>query len=88
MNTQLMTTIAGILLTAGTAQVYAGAEATWSYSGDTGPDQWGDLSPSWAICGTGQYQSPIDIHNGIEAKLGGVSTSIKPTPHQIKPLIK
>ncbi|KAG0261313.1 hypothetical protein DFQ27_003061 [Actinomortierella ambigua] len=28
---------------------------------DAGPQHWGDLSPLWAKCKTGQQQSPIDV---------------------------
>lgn len=57
-----------------------GSGATWSYEGVTGPDQWGDLAANWAVCGTGHYQSPIDITGGISADLSGISASIQPTP--------
>ena len=33
----------------------------WSYEGDTGPDRWGALDPSFAVCDTGRRQSPIDL---------------------------
>lgn len=33
----------------------------WSYSGEGGPEQWGDLSPDYTACKTGTSQSPIDI---------------------------
>ncbi len=33
---------------------------SWSYAGATGPQAWGQLHPSFAICGTGQRQSPIE----------------------------
>ena len=35
-------------------------EVHWSYEGDTGPDQWADLSPCFAAC-AGRSQSPIDL---------------------------
>jgi carbonic anhydrase len=35
--------------------------ASWSYSGDNGPQRWGDLDPTYALCKTGQEQSPIDL---------------------------
>lgn len=35
--------------------------APWSYSGDTGPDRWGYLSPDYVLAATGHEQSPIDI---------------------------
>lgn len=33
----------------------------WSYSGKEGPDYWGDLSPDYALCKTGQNQSPVNL---------------------------
>jgi len=42
--------------TAATAQ-----EASWSYSGQTGPESWGELSEEYAACETGESQSPINI---------------------------
>ncbi|MEH6607621.1 MAG: carbonic anhydrase family protein, partial [Pseudomonadales bacterium] len=35
--------------------------AHWSYSGDSGPSHWGDLSEEYAACGIGKNQSPIDV---------------------------
>jgi carbonic anhydrase len=35
----------------------------WGYSGDVGPEHWGDLSPEFAIAKTGREQSPVDISN-------------------------
>ncbi|XP_019158495.1 PREDICTED: alpha carbonic anhydrase 1, chloroplastic-like [Ipomoea nil] len=36
----------------------------FSYSGSTGPDGWGSLSPDYATCSSGSSQSPINIVNG------------------------
>ncbi len=33
----------------------------WSYSGETGPDHWGELSPDYVLARTGKQQSPIDL---------------------------
>jgi len=33
----------------------------WTYEGNTGPSQWGVLSPEFSTCGEGTSQSPIDI---------------------------
>jgi carbonic anhydrase len=35
--------------------------AHWSYSGDEGPQRWGDLDPTYTLCKTGGAQSPIDL---------------------------
>lgn len=39
----------------------ASHDVHWSYSGDTGPEHWGSLSPDWAACADGSAQSPIDL---------------------------
>ena len=72
--------LSGVAMAIGAPAAFGGGVAIWSYQGNTGPEHWGDLAASWAVCGNGQYQSPIDISNGIDADLGGVSTSIKATP--------
>ena len=37
----------------------------WGYSGNTGPEHWGDLSAEFATCKTGKNQSPINISNDV-----------------------
>jgi carbonic anhydrase len=34
---------------------------SWTYSGEHGPEHWGDLSPEFATCAKGKEQSPINI---------------------------
>jgi carbonic anhydrase len=41
----------------------------WSYSGPEGPDNWGDLDPTFALCKNGKEQSPIDIKESHESDL-------------------
>jgi len=33
----------------------------WNYSEEEGPKHWAELSPVYAICGSGKMQSPIDL---------------------------
>jgi carbonic anhydrase len=33
----------------------------WGYEGEAGPEHWGSLDPSFAACGEGKSQSPVDI---------------------------
>ncbi len=33
----------------------------WTYQGKTGTSQWANLEADYAVCGTGQRQSPINI---------------------------
>ena len=61
-----------LLSTAFLFSAAAGAESGlghWSYFGDTGPDHWGDLSPEFATCSTGEAQSPINLGRGEPADL-------------------
>jgi carbonic anhydrase len=39
----------------------SGEGAHWGYTGDCGPDHWGDLCPEYRACALGAAQSPIDI---------------------------
>ncbi|SHO46408.1 carbonic anhydrase [Desulfopila aestuarii] len=41
----------------------------WGYSGDNGPEHWGQLSPDFSMCGTGKNQSPVNLTSFIEAEL-------------------
>ncbi|MEY4757526.1 MAG: hypothetical protein RJA34_2424 [Pseudomonadota bacterium] len=46
-----------------TVQAGHGAEAHWSYEGDTGPQAWGRMKPEFASCANGKRQSPINIED-------------------------
>ena len=41
----------------------------WTYDGEHGAEQWGDLSPDFIQCKVGVNQSPIDIVDSVEADL-------------------
>jgi len=56
------------LLSPGNA-LFADEESHWSYSGETGPENWAKLSPKFAACSDGVNQSPIDISNTVPAEL-------------------
>lgn len=45
------------------------ADIHWSYSGDAGPENWGELSPEYALCADGSAQSPIDIRDASALNL-------------------
>lgn len=42
---------------------------TWSYTGSTGPEHWGELSPAYGMCSSGLEQSPINIQAAAQADL-------------------
>ena len=54
--------------------------AHWSYSGANGPDHWGTEDPSFATCGTGTRQSPIDIETAATASLPPINFAYKAFP--------
>ncbi len=37
----------------------------WSYSAETGPEVWGELSSDFSTCSAGMAQSPIDIQDTV-----------------------
>ena len=41
----------------------------WTYSGERGPEYWGDLSPEFTLCKWGVNQSPVNIVDTIDAEL-------------------
>ena len=38
----------------------------WGYSGEHGPQYWGELRSEYATCMIGKHQSPIDIRGAIK----------------------
>ncbi len=58
-------------------QKHAGGHETqhWSYKGETGPLHWADLNPEYAGCGTGKFQTPIDINKTYKTNLSKLNFS-------------
>lgn len=50
-----------LVMMVGAASAQSGAP--WGYDGRTGPELWNRLDPSYATCGRGHAQSPINIHH-------------------------
>jgi carbonic anhydrase len=42
---------------------------TFGYFGENGPAFWGQLSPAWETCGTGEIQSPVDLRAPLPQRL-------------------
>ncbi len=58
------------------------AEATaphWTYEGEEGPEHWGELDASYAVCGTGTSQSPIDVSAPAEQDLANIAFHYQPS---------
>ncbi len=54
---------------------HAAGDPAWSYTGPTGPSQWGALGPGHALCASGRNQSPVDLTATLEAELPALETS-------------
>ncbi|WP_419941128.1 carbonic anhydrase [Candidatus Palauibacter sp.] len=61
------------------------AEVHWGYEGDTGPDRWGGLDPSLAVCDTGVEQSPVDLTGATpaDADAGGLDIEWQATETEV-----
>jgi carbonic anhydrase len=57
--------------------------APWSYTGPTGPSQWGALAPDFKDCKLGKFQSPIDVRGAKRADLPAIAFSYQVTPLRI-----
>jgi carbonic anhydrase len=55
----------------------------WSYSGDKGPERWGDLDPDYVGCKTGREQSPVDIRETQKADLPALQFEYRSGPVKI-----
>ncbi len=54
-------------------------EVHWSYEGDSGPDHWGELSDDFALCASGQEQSPVDIPSQAPVNSSGLTIKYQPS---------
>jgi carbonic anhydrase len=55
-------------------------QTEWSYTGASGPEHWGDLSPEYSACNTGKEQSPVDIRHIEIASLPPLQFDYRPSP--------
>ena len=63
------TTFLSLLLLSFSTILPAGEGVHWSYSGEDGPEHWGELSPEFSRCSDGQNQSPVDLVADLSADL-------------------
>ncbi len=57
--------------------------AHWSYSGDTGPQRWGELQPDFKVCALGTEQTPIDLSGAMSGDTGTVGLEYKSLPIRV-----
>lgn len=53
--------------------VMAYADVHWAYEGEAGPAHWGELSPDYAVCGSGMEQSPVNIPASTPINPAGIA---------------
>jgi carbonic anhydrase len=51
----------------------------WSYSGETGPEHWGELNPEYSACSQGKTQSPVNIGKTPPTKLPRIEFNYRPS---------
>jgi len=61
-----------VFVAGGVVSAGHGGSAHWGYEGEAGPEHWGDLSPEFAACKTGEEQSPVDITGAAKADLPAI----------------
>jgi carbonic anhydrase len=57
--------------------------AHWTYEGEEGPGQWGELDEAYATCKLGHEQSPIDIHNAQVSTLDPIQFDYHASPLRV-----
>ncbi|HEX2328983.1 MAG TPA: carbonic anhydrase family protein [Candidatus Angelobacter sp.] len=57
--------------------------AHWSYSGEAGPEHWGELSRENSACKAGHEQSPIDIQTAERGSPQPIQFDYQPSPLNI-----
>ncbi len=55
----------------------------WGYSGEHGPEQWGDMEADFAACKLGKEQSPIDIRGAKKGALPALDFKYKASGAEI-----
>jgi carbonic anhydrase len=55
----------------------------WEYSGQAGPEHWGELQPDFGTCSTGASQSPIDISRTVDQELPAINFEYQPGGYRV-----
>ena len=77
MNKVIVTLV--ILICTVTTVFASEAGVHWAYSGDGGPQHWGELSEEFSTCDDGEMQSPINIVQTAEVRLNPIEFNYQDT---------
>jgi carbonic anhydrase len=72
--------IAGLWLT---TIVLAEEKSHWDYSGNEGPEHWGELAPEYSPCSEGKNQSPVNLTGIIECDLSPIAINYQSGGNEI-----
>ncbi len=81
MKRVLVSAIAALFCCCGLASASGGGH--WGYSGEMGPEHWGDLSPQFAACKEGRSQSPVNLSGMVDADLPAIDFAYGPVPLEV-----
>ena len=70
MKTKYIALAGAVVLVSGCAT--SGQHASWSYSGEAGPQHWSEIAPEYYAC-SGKNQSPVNLAGMIDADLPPIS---------------
>ncbi len=65
------------------SQAGSRGHAHWSYEGPEGPEHWGELDPAYAACARGTHQTPIDIHDAVDADLPALAIDYRTLGYEV-----
>ena len=69
----------------GDAQAEDHGAVHWGYEADNGPDRWASMNPEWAVCGSGEEQSPVDLTGARVGELPDVTLEL-PSDQEVQVL--
>jgi carbonic anhydrase len=73
----------GLLAFPVTMVAAAEPDALWGYSGDFGPEHWGDMTGAFDSCRNGETQSPVDISTVTIKAIPDISFDYQASPLQV-----
>jgi carbonic anhydrase len=77
-SVKLLLGMASLAAAAGAGATEAGHH--WGYSGEGGPEHWATMDDSFATCGIGKHQSPIDIESAVTKDLPPIQFAYQAVP--------